>query len=516
MLKDIVRAIGRSSVAWRVALQAVLYAWFFSQPFLLQAALSNQASDEARNAALALLAGSLIAPTAVDCLNNALLQSFRRFSKSLVAKRILSQGYRYFADHTPAKIQSYLKEISFACRTLEDSFVHTVLKVLVMVVLYTAAMLRMSLPAGVAYLLFIMTYFTLSVRLAKFNRRNVTKSLEATARVDERLQDIHSNIATVISCREKDRELMELNQLLMREQESYGATQARTNAVALIQQVAVVAVAAVILGLTRAPHLLTGEFQASLLTLVYSVLNLTGLGPQYLLIQEMLDRGASALEALELSAGRGDGDPRVFDADAGGIVFDSVSFSYDDGKGTIESLSLRVPKGSLAALTGPNGSGKSTLLKIGAGLLVPRSGRVILPVATESSVMYLGQTTTLFNRSLRENICYGTCPPSNLMQLVRKIGLDAVISSEEQLDLLTPGSLSDKLSGGERQKILILRSLVASPDVLFCDEITSSLDPASSREFYRLLRECLPETTIVCAVHKAQELAYFDEVLRIA
>ena len=463
-----------------------------------------------------LLAGSLVTLPLIDCLNNSLIQSFRRYSKSLVTEKVLSQNYQYFADHTPAEVQSYLKEVSFACRTLEDSFVHTALKVLVMVLLYTAIMMRMSILAGLAYPLFIVSYVVLSARLAKLNRRNVTKSLRATARADERLQDIHNNMATVITRHERGYEFQQLDQLFSQEQESYGETQTRTNAVALVQQMTIVAFAAIVLALSSASPLLTNGFETSLLALVYSILNLTGFGPQYLLIQEMLDRGTSALDALGLYAREEGVDSRVFDSGAPGIVFDNVSFLYEDGKKPIDSLDLSVPKGTLAALIGSNGSGKSTLLKIGAGLLAPNSGKVVLPVASDASVMYLDQSAVLFNRSLFENICYGSCPPPDLMRLVHEIGLGTVISSEDQLMRLTPGSLSGKLSGGEQQKILVLRALVAKPEVLFCDEITSALDPVSSDVFYRMLRERLPETTVVCAVHRTWELMHFDQVIRLA
>lgn len=515
LLNDIVKKIGWPTLVWRVGLQALLYIWFFSQPFLLQEVLSGDGFDGARLVASALLVGSLVALPTIDGLNNSLFQSFRRYSKSLVAEKVISQSYRYFADHTPAEVQSYLKEISFSCRSLEDSFVHTVLKLSVMVVLYTVSMLRMSPMIGVAYLLFIVAYVALSARLAKLNRCNVGKSLEATALADERLQDIHNNMATVITRHERDREFRGLDRLFAQEQETYSATQARTNTTALVQQVTVVVFASIVLLLFGMSHSFAGEFQTSLLTFVYSILNLTGFGPQYLLIREMLDRGTSALEALALSEEKGCDDCRTFDAGAQGIAFEDVSFSYEGGKRAVDSLSLNVAKGSMTALVGPNGSGKSTLLKIGAGLLIPSSGRVILPVASDASIMYLDQAGVLFNRSLLDNICYGTHPPSNLMQLVREIGLDTVITSEEQLIHLTPGSLSGKLSGGEQQKILILRALVAKPDVLFCDEITSALDPVSSSTFYRLLRERLPEATVVCTVHRTWELEHFDRVIRL-
>ena len=89
---------------------------------------------------------------------------------------------------------------------------------------------------------------------------------------------------------------------------------------------------------------------------------------------------------------------------------------------------------------------------------------------------------------------------------------NSYVHSEEELVKLTPGDLRNRISGGEQQKLLVLRAVLYQPQVLFCDEITSGMDSCSSAEFYSMMKKYLTNATIICTVHRQDELNRFDVV----
>lgn len=93
--------------------------------------------------------------------------------------------------------------------------------------------------------------------------------------------------------------------------------------------------------------------------------------------------------------------------------------------------------------------------------------------------------------------------------------MDSAVATKEQLLTLKPGDLAGKVSGGELQKVQILRAIICKPDILLCDEITSGLDVKSVERFYAMLRGYLPGTTIICVVHRHNELKYFDAIVEM-
>lgn len=511
-LREIVRAIGLLPFAARSCLQLGCYLLYFAQPIFIQAALSSTADRDAL-VALVALALSLLMPAVIDLINNRTMQDFRRHSKDLVFRRLLRKGYPYYLERSSSELQSYLNEVSFACRNLEDRYVHTVLRMVAMGVLYACSLCLQSVVLGLAYALFLAAYLVTSARLSSRGRSGVGDALASTVRVNAAIADSVANVGTVLSLGAQKGEGDRVYGCLEEEASQYRAVQGRTNVSALAQGLMVVCFAAVLL-------LLAAHWRASmattLLMLLYSILNLTGFGSQYLLMCEMLDRLDAALRALDLVRVREGSGAVLHDSGAQSLELEGVCYAYPRGEAQqLRDKSVSFEKGAVTALVGPNGSGKSTLLKVVAGLLAPDSGHLLVPYDAPCRTMLIGQGVTLFNRSLAENLFYPEAAGDVdlAMRLVAEIGLDKVVSSRRQLFSLTPGDLSGRVSGGELQKVQILRAILYGPDVLLCDEITSGLDAASVERFYRMLRRHLPDTTVVCVVHREDELKYFDSVV---
>ncbi|MBI5784293.1 MAG: ATP-binding cassette domain-containing protein [Rhodocyclales bacterium] len=178
----------------------------------------------------------------------------------------------------------------------------------------------------------------------------------------------------------------------------------------------------------------------------------------------------------------------------------------------VRDVNLKVSRGSTAIL-GPNGAGKSTLLRLMHGLLRPSAGRVVWPQALAQAMVF--QRPVMLRATALANIEYG----------LRLRGHPATEQRQRALAALARVGLPElahrqarRCSGGEQQRIALARAWALEPQVLFLDEPTASLDPASSREVERIIREIAAAgTRIVMTTHNlgqarrlAEEVIYLD------
>jgi ABC-type multidrug transport system fused ATPase/permease subunit len=230
-------------------------------------------------------------------------------------------------------------------------------------------------------------------------------------------------------------------------------------------------------------------------------------------------------ELLDLR--RGDDDPtRSSQPPSDGaavIVFQDVSFSYGLGLAGLQNVSLRLEPGSFNVVVGPNGSGKSTLAQVMAGVLEPRSGKVLIDDVTLDEVpraqrfrhvLYVPQTVTLLNRSLLTNALY---PPSTQSEaeLLELLSAWHFYSPDRPIDLsISAGEQGERLSGGQRQKLELARISRVRVPAIILDESTSALDPASEADIIQSLRHQFDgKTTLVLITHRKTLAEMADQVL---
>lgn len=190
------------------------------------------------------------------------------------------------------------------------------------------------------------------------------------------------------------------------------------------------------------------------------------------------------------------------------LVLDALTL-VEHGITIIAGIDAKLGAGRTAIL-GPNGAGKSTLLRLMHGLLRPSSGRLIWPQPMSQGMVF--QRPVMLRSSVAANVAYGLklrgVPSHQRRQcaqdMLARVGL-AHLS----------GRQARRLSGGEQQRIALARAWALKPEVLFLDEPTASLDPASSREIERIIAEIAAGgTKVVLTTHnlgQARRLA--DEVL---
>ncbi|MGJ8742916.1 ABC transporter ATP-binding protein [Polaribacter sp.] len=210
----------------------------------------------------------------------------------------------------------------------------------------------------------------------------------------------------------------------------------------------------------------------------------------------------------------------------GEIIFDDVSFSYEEGKQVLNNINFKVPSGSVTALVGSSGSGKSTIAGLSATFLNPKSGTITIDDKDMSKVKlssyrkYLGvvlQDEFLFEGTIRANILF---PRPNATEEELQNAVNAAYVNEftdrfdDGLDTLI-GERGVKLSGGQRQRLAIARAILADPKIIILDEATSSLDTESESLIQKSLSELVKDRTTIVIAHRLSTIKQADQILVI-
>ncbi len=205
------------------------------------------------------------------------------------------------------------------------------------------------------------------------------------------------------------------------------------------------------------------------------------------------------------------------------LVFDNVVFGYEPDRTILKGLSFEVPAGSQVAIVGPSGAGKSTIARLVFRFYDPQSGRILIDgqdireVTQASLRQHIGivpQDSVLFNDTIGYNIAYGrdgagqaeveeAARGAALMDLIERLpaGFDTEV-----------GERGLKLSGGEKQRVAIARTLVKNPPILLLDEATSALDTRTEQDILATLHRVSTGRTSLSIAHRLSTIADADRI----
>ncbi|XP_078259374.1 ATP-binding cassette sub-family B member 6 [Rhinoraja longicauda] len=212
------------------------------------------------------------------------------------------------------------------------------------------------------------------------------------------------------------------------------------------------------------------------------------------------------------------------DFNVGKVEFDEVYFSYVDGREILKGISFTVQPGHTLALVGPSGAGKSTIIRLLfrfydiKGGCIKIDGQDISKVKQQSLRSHIGvvpQDTVLFNDNIRNNIRYGrvTASDEEVEEASRAADIhEQIITFPEGYETLV-GERGLKLSGGEKQRVAIARTILKAPQIILLDEATSALDTQTERNIQAsLAKVCVNRTTIIVA-HRMSTVIHADQIL---
>ncbi|XP_046805510.1 ATP-binding cassette sub-family B member 6 [Lucilia cuprina] len=208
----------------------------------------------------------------------------------------------------------------------------------------------------------------------------------------------------------------------------------------------------------------------------------------------------------------------------GSIQFKDVSFGYSPEKIVLKNVSFKVPAGKTVAIVGPSGAGKSTIVRLlfrfydvqsGAILIDGQDIKLVTQESLRQAIGVVPQDTVLFNNTVFYNIEYGKigATADEVYEAARMADIhDRILSFPERYETKV-GERGLRLSGGEKQRIAIARTLLKAPALVLLDEATSALDTNTERNIQAALhRVCSNRTTIIIA-HRLSTIIHADEIL---
>jgi ATP-binding cassette, subfamily B, heavy metal transporter len=208
----------------------------------------------------------------------------------------------------------------------------------------------------------------------------------------------------------------------------------------------------------------------------------------------------------------------------GAVLFDNVAFHYDPERAILKGITLRVGAGERVALVGPSGSGKSTIGRVlfrfydvtgGAVTIDGQDIRDVTQVSLHNAIGVVPQDTVLFNDTIRYNIAYGKegATQGEIEAAARAARIhDFIVRLPDGYDT-TVGERGLKLSGGEKQRVGIARTLLKNPPILLLDEATSALDSQTEASIQDSLREMGHGRTVITIAHRLSTIADADRIV---
>jgi len=208
----------------------------------------------------------------------------------------------------------------------------------------------------------------------------------------------------------------------------------------------------------------------------------------------------------------------------GEVVFDHVDFGYDPRRPILKDVDFTVPAGGTVAIVGPSGAGKSTISRIlfrfydvtgGRVLIDGQDLRAVTQDSLRAAIGIVPQDTVLFNDTVYYNIAYGN-PAAGREDVERAARLarihEFITALPDGYDTVV-GERGLKLSGGEKQRVAIARTILKNPAILMFDEATSALDTKTEREIQHSLGEVSRDRTTLMIAHRLSTVVDADEIL---
>jgi ABC-type multidrug transport system fused ATPase/permease subunit len=223
----------------------------------------------------------------------------------------------------------------------------------------------------------------------------------------------------------------------------------------------------------------------------------------------------------------------------GDIEFKNVSFRYaatatpaaatdisgEDHPKTLDNVSFKINPRDRVAIIGTNGSGKSTIIKLLSGFFKPTEGQILFDGEDSrninreylrSNLSIVSQKVVLFNRSVLDNICYATdTPKEEVVKILDRLKIMNVFKKLPQgLDTMA-GARGEKLSGGQRQIIYLLRSYLSNKPITIMDEPTAAVDAFHKKYVIQMMDEMAKKTTMIVVTHDSEFAASFHKKIYI-
>jgi ATP-binding cassette subfamily B protein len=382
---------------------------------------------------------------------------------------------------------------------------------------------------GVITLITLAAYIGFTITITEWRTQFVRRANALDSEAYGRAVDSLLNYETVkyfgneqYEARRYDKSLIEWEEMSMKSQRSLGMLNAA--------QALVIAIGVTLMVLRAANGVVEGTLTLGDLVMVNAFLlqmfqPLSFLGVMYRQIKESITDVERMFALLNRPREVEDVvDARELEVASGAVTFDHVSFAYNPDRPILHDVSFTIPAGKTVAAVGSSGAGKSTLARllfrfydIGTGS-IRIDGQDIRQVTQDSLRAAIGavpQDTVLFNDSIYYNIAYGRpeATRDEVVEAARAAHILEFIESLPQGWDSVVGERGLKLSGGEKQRVAIARTLLKNPVILILDEATSALDTKTEKAIQAELLEIARSRTSLIIAHRLSTVVEADEIL---
>jgi len=208
----------------------------------------------------------------------------------------------------------------------------------------------------------------------------------------------------------------------------------------------------------------------------------------------------------------------------GAIRFEHVQFGYDPGREILKGLDIDIPAGTSCAIVGPSGAGKSTIARLLYRFYDPQSGQILIDGqdiadvnqrSLRAAIGIVPQDTVLFNDTIGYNIGYGRdgATQADIEKAARGAAIDKFVAALPEKYESMVGERGLKLSGGEKQRVAIARTLLKNPPILVLDEATSALDSRTEQAIQSTLDKVAESRTTIMIAHRLSTIVNADQIV---
>lgn len=271
--------------------------------------------------------------------------------------------------------------------------------------------------------------------------------------------------------------------------------------------------------------LTVGEFVLVNAYMIQITMPLNFLGTVYREIRQALIDMGEMFDLLQQPAEVVDKpDAEVLNVQSGEVVLEDVHFGYDAERAILKGVSLTAKPGETVAIVGSSGSGKSTIGRLlfrfydvgsGAVRIDGQDLRDVTQISLHAQIGVVPQDTVLFNDTVHYNIAYGrpTASEEEIVTAAKAAKIHDFVSSLPDGYQTTVGERGLKLSGGEKQRVGIARTLLKNPPILLLDEATSALDTKTEMEIQAELKAMAKGRTVITIAHRLSTIAEADRIV---
>jgi ATP-binding cassette subfamily B protein len=437
---------------------------------------------------------------------------------------------RYHLERKTGGLSRDIDRGTRSVSSLLNYMVFSILPILVEITLIAGILLsRYDVWFALVTFISVITYIVFTMKITEWRMKYRVSMNAMESKANTRAIDSLLNYETVKYFGNEDYELRRYDDCL-RHWES-AAIKSQTSLSALnTGQAAIIATGVTLIMIMAAQGVVAGTMTLGDLVLVNAFLlqlfiPLNFLGIVYSQLKHALTDMQLMFDVLERQPEITDRpDARELDTGSATVRFERVSFAYEKDRPILHDVSFIIPSGQKVAVVGPSGAGKSTLARLLFRFYDVSSGRILIndqdiSQVTQASLRHaigiVPQDTVLFNESLYYNIAYARpgATSGEIEQAARLASIhDFIMSLPQGYDTVV-GERGLKLSGGEKQRVAIARSVLKNPRILVFDEATSSLDSHSEQQILAALRGVAAHHTTLAIAHRLSTIVDADQIL---